>query len=499
LIGGGASAAYRELPRWTVAEKEAPRAVADGRAGEARAAEQRAVGAPSRWSEARRRVDRFFRDLYYLPPRIQRVVDTDAQQADLIGAWTIFVVASFVGLLYLFAPKPADSTAQGQPVLWVVGLFIASALVRLRLAYMGPLSRWLVGFFIVTDFALLYGLIWAFHLHYNQPPAFYLKAPTFLFVFLLIAVRALRFEPGSVLAAGLVAAVGWALLVVYAATQPSEPAVTRDFVRYMTGSLVLVGAEIEKIVAILLVTVILTAAIVRGRRALVTAAREEANRSRLARFFAPDTAQHILASSETSLKPGFGEIRQAAVLVADLRGFTSLAARRDPKEVIAVLIDYQRSMGEVIARHRGAIDKFLGDGILATFGCAHPSKTPAADGLRALVDMMVAADSFEERWSVELGEPMRVGFAFTTGPVLYGTIGDGSRLEYTVIGDPVNLAVKLEPSNKLIQTRALADHAALEQAGREGYVPSWYPDVTLPRLEIQGVASPHSIVGWRRR
>jgi adenylate cyclase len=432
-----------------------------------------------------------------LPPRAQRLVDAELQRADILGAWVVLGVAAFLGALYLVAPKALDDMSGIEPVPIVVGLFVLLSLIRLRMAYRAPLTRTAQVIFIITDFALLYGLIWSFHLEYGQPAAFYLKAPTFLFVFLLIAVRALRFEPLAVVLSGVTAAVGWAVMAAYALAYTPAPALTRQFIVYMTGNLVLVGAEVEKIVAILLVTAVLAMAIVRGRRQLVLAAAETTARVDLARFFAPQIAERITSEDEL-LKPGFGEIRRGAILICDIRNFTGFAARRPAREVIGVLVDYQRRMSRVIAAHGGVIDKFLGDGILATFGCALPSPTPAGDAVRALIALLAEADAFA-RAAAEAGrEPLAVGFAVTAGDVLCGTVGEDSRLEFTVIGDPVNRAAKLEKANKLLSTAALVEMDVIETARQQGFTPPAEPPCEHFEVDVAGLSKPCAVAGWRR-
>jgi adenylate cyclase len=438
------------------------------------------------------------RHLHRLPPRIQSLVDAELQRADILGAWVLVVVASFLGALYLAAPKALDSMGTLYSVPTIVGLILVLSLVRLRMAYRAPLGPVAQIVFIIADFGLLFILIWSFHRHYHQPAAFYLKAPTFLFVFLLIAVRALRFEPVAVLISGAAAAIGWTLMTVYAVRHTPPPAVTRDFVDYMTGNVVLIGAEVEKIVAILLVTGVLTLAIVRGRRQVVRAAAETTARDDLSRFFAPEVAARITREDEL-LRPGYGEVRRGAVLVVDIRDFTGLAARWPARDVMQLLVDYQRRMSDVIARHGGAIDKFLGDGILATFGCATPSETPAADALRTLLALLREAEDFSRAMLRGKGERLELGFAVTSGDVLCGTVGEQSRLEFTVIGDTVNLAAKLEKANKILGTAALADGAVVAAAEREGFAPDRKAPFERFRIELPGVPEPRDVVGWKRR
>ncbi|HEV2560464.1 MAG TPA: adenylate/guanylate cyclase domain-containing protein [Microvirga sp.] len=409
------------------------------------------------------------RELYCLPPRVQALVDAELQRADILGAWISLSVALFLGVVYLLSPKALDSLAPVRPVPYVTALFLAVSLVRLKMAHDGMLSRLAQTAFILVDVALLYGLIWSYHLQYDQPAAFYLKAPTFLFIFLLIAIRALRFEPVAIVVVGVAAAAGWAAMTAYAIQATPEPAITRDFTRYITGNQVLIGAEVEKIIAILLVTLVLTSAIALGRRSLVLAVRGSNARDDLSRFFAPEVAARI-TEEDSMLRPGFGEIRHGAVLVADIRGFTVLAAKRPAAEVVSLLIEYQRRMAPVIKAHGGVIDKFLGDGILATFGCARTTAAPSADAVRALLALLREADAFAQETAERFGEPIEIGFAVVSGPVLCGTVGDDARLEFTVIGEAVNRAAKLEKTNKAEGTLALVEAETLATAREEGLV-----------------------------
>jgi adenylate cyclase len=315
-------------------------------------------------------------------------------------------------------------------------------------------------------------------------------------VFLLIAVRALRFEPVAVLMSGLTAALGWAVMATYALRNTPAPTVTRDFIAYMTDNLVLVGAEVEKIVAILLVTGVLTLAIVRGRRQVVLAASETTARDDLSRFFAPEIAARITGNDEV-LRPGYGEVRRGAILISDIRDFTSLAGRRPAGEVMALLVEYQRRVSRVVAEHGGAIDKFLGDGILATFGCARPSARPAADALRTLIALIQTSEDLAREVATTRGESLAFGFAVTCGDILCGTVGEESRLEFTVIGDTVNRAAKLEKANKILGTVALAELGLLDAAAREGFARDGLARHETFEVTLPGVVQVQQVIGWK--
>lgn len=420
-----------------------------------------------------------------LSPRVLALIAQETRRADILAAWILFLVAAFLGGLYLVSPKALDGMTELRPVPVVVLLFLVTGLVRLALAYAGRMSRGLDIAFIPLDFALLYGLIWSFHLQYHQPPAFYLKAPTFLFVFLLIAVRSVRLDPVPVVTAGIVAAIGWAGMATFALDHGGMSDVTRDFVTYLTSNAILIGAEVEKIIAILLVTLVLTLAIQRARRQLVAAATDRTAREDLSRFFDPRVARAIAAGAQIPA-PGQGERRQAAILVTDLRGFTAFAARESAGNVLSLLIAYQRVVSGAIQAHGGAIDKFMGDGILATFGCTTDSETPAADGLRAALAVSTAAHHFvAERKAAGL-PVLPVGVALTCGEVLFGTVGDGERLEVTVIGEAVNRAVKLEGHNKVLRSRLVTDMACLVAAREQG-LPAPHVLDAAPQQEVRGL------------
>ena len=119
-----------------------------------------------------------------------------------------------------------------------------------------------------------------------------------------------------------------------------------------------------------------------------------------------------------------------------------------------LLQDYQGRVCPLIVSNGGSIDKFLGDGILASFGAVAASTTAAADALRAADAVLAAADRWaDERRAAGLS-PLSVGLAVASGRVVFGAVGDGERLELTVIGDAVNFAAKLEKHNKDEKTRA---------------------------------------------
>jgi adenylate cyclase len=269
-------------------------------------------------------------------------------------------------------------------------------------------------------------------------------------------------------------------------------AITHDYIAYMTSARILIGAEFDKIASILMVTAILAIAIARARKTLVRAVAEQTSAGELARFFAPEVASRI-TRADHGVRPGDADLRQAAIMFIDLRGFTPLAETMAPTELMALLAEYQARAVPPIRANGGSIDKFLGDGILASFGAVSASTTYAADALRAALDVLGEAD----RWAAErgrAGKPApRVGLAVATGPVIFGAIGDETRLEYTVLGDTVNTAAKLEKHTKAEGVAALTTRAAHELAARQGFAPRGVFD-PRPSRTVAGLPGPVDLV-----
>lgn len=428
-----------------------------------------------------------------LPERVQATIRQEQDQTEiLVSVLQLLAVASFAAL-YTLTPKGFDPQAVPfEPVPVTLAVYTGFTLIRLWLAWRGRLQPWFLALSVVVDISVLMLTIWSFHLQYREPPPLYLKAPTMLYAFILIALRTLRFEPWLVLLAGITASLGWLVLVAYAVLGAGGAQITRSFSTYAMSYQVLLGAEVDKVVSVMMVTLILTLGLMRARKLLFRAVTDQVAASELSRFFAPEVAGRI-RDSDMALEPGQAELRTAAILMIDMRGFTPLSHKLAPREVMALLSEYQSRVGAAVTEHGGSIDKFMGDGVLASFGATRASSSFAADALRALDALMDDTAAWaRERAAHDLPAPS-VGAAVATGPVMFGTIGDDRRLEYTVIGDPVNLAAKLEKHTKVEQVRALSTAEACRLAERQGYHPR-AQQILLERCQVAGLDQPLDLV-----
>lgn len=426
------------------------------------------------------------------PARVRAAIAESEAQAEILVGWAQLAgVAAFL-LIYL-ASRSAFVSPAGmfEPVPLSLLAYGGVTAVRLRLAAARALAPWMLWASAALDVVLFMFLIWSFHLQYHAPAAIYLKAPTLLYLFILIALRALRHGPALVLFTGGLGALGWLALAAYAGFGPDPAPATMDYRVYMSSLSVLWGAELEKVAAIAAVSALLAIVVARGRRLLFRTATEEAAAAELSRFVGEDVSRRVRAA-DRAFEAGQGEIKRAVILSLDLAGFTHATATKGPEAVIALLKDYHARMIPVIEDHGGVIYKFEGDGVLASFGCASPSERPAAEALAATAALLEAADAWAAARAAARDTPLAIRVALTAGDVVYGPVGFGDRLEYAIIGDAMNVAAKLEKHAKTLGARALAARNVVEEAALQGYIPPARRDV--PQSRVPGVDKPVDLV-----
>jgi class 3 adenylate cyclase len=166
---------------------------------------------------------------------------------------------------------------------------------------------------------------------------------------------------------------------------------------------------------------------------------EEAKRSRLERYFSPRIYQLIEARGAD-----LGYSGEASILFSDIRDFTGKSERMTPAAVVSMLNQYFEEMVEAVFHHDGTLDKFIGDAVLAVFGAPIPSAENAIHAARAAQERLDRVAALNRRRSADGHEPIEIGIGIHTGPVVGGNIGSPKRMEYTVVGDTVNVASRLE-------------------------------------------------------
>jgi len=287
----------------------------------------------------------------------------------------------------------------------------------------------------------------------SWPLALDSSAASVIFVFL--AAAAVRHRPFLILyTGGLFVALCIAILV--AERLVGGESYTSAVLTVALGRLAIIG----------LVTFALFVAVTRARRTLTRSLTEAHQRSNLSRYFSPQLVEEI--ANAGAAVPSF-QPQSAAILFADLRGFTSMVEKMPADGVAAFMNDYRRRISEPIAKHGGVIDKFIGDGVMAIFGVPEPR----TDDARNAVLGGLAVVSAIEKWSTERLAgglpPLRIGVGIHYGDVIAGPLGDEHRLEFTAIGDTVNTAARIERlaaelgESLLISADVLASASDLER------------------------------------
>ncbi len=169
-------------------------------------------------------------------------------------------------------------------------------------------------------------------------------------------------------------------------------------------------------------------------------------RSMLSRYLAPGVVEEML-KNPVAAQLG-GKRADITVLFSDIRGFTSISERLEPEEVVSLLNEYLTVMTDIIFRHEGTIDKFEGDGILAFFGAPQAHDDDPERAIRAALEMRDQLVELADRWMERTQASLRIGIGINTGRAMIGNIGSHRRMDYTIIGDTVNLASRVQELTK---------------------------------------------------
>jgi adenylate cyclase len=223
----------------------------------------------------------------------------------------------------------------------------------------------------------------------------------------------------------------------------------------------------------------------RGRTLLRRAVDEAVRRASLARFLPPEISSLVGTVAAANLREGRRQV--VTVVFVDMRDSTSRAETLDPRALSVFISSFRRRITRSAQRHGGVIDKFVGDGALVVFGVPEPGTGDAQRALTFASDLTNRVD----RWNGKRGfnPPVCIGVGVHTGEVYCGLVGDEPRIEFTVLGDAVNVAARLEDATKRYGRSVLASEAAIGAAG----VPGW---VELGSEILRGRGQQTRIMAW---
>jgi len=231
--------------------------------------------------------------------------------------------------------------------------------------------------------------------------------------------------------------------------------------------------------------------VVTAYRYLVETRQKKFVRDAFSTYLAPSVVKNLIDSPEKLVLGG--EKRVITAFFSDVQGFTSISERLSPEELVELLNEFLTEMTDIILRHEGTVDKFEGDAIIAFFGAPNELENQAEVACMACIDMQQRLAELRSKWAGE-GRPslsMRIGLC--TGPAVVGNMGSKSRMDYTMMGDTVNTAARLEGVNKVYGTYTMISESTYRAAG------DWIRARELDAINVVGKAEPvkiYELIGY---
>ena len=391
----------------------------------------------------------------------------------------------------------------GWPMLYyeaLLGLFWLSGRLRTRFARTGRSVAELsfIGFdiLLLTVIATVPNPFEATPL----PAAFGFRWQVFDFFFVVLAIATLAYSWRTVWTIGATVALVWlgAALAVEM-LGPRVPAFTENaaamvdalgyagFRDFLDLNDVQWGLRVQEAMVILIVAGALTLKGWRANQLLFREARMAEERANLSRYFAPTMVERLARQPAALSQPQTQEI---AVMFADLVGFTDLAERLPDADVLILLRRYYAEIERAVFEHGGTLDKYLGDGVMATFGTPIPEPGNALGAIRAARAIIAAVD--------RIGHGLVVSVGVHFGRATVGDVGPVRRLEFAVIGDTVNVASRIEAATREVGARIIVSAALVARASDEGMAKDELRGFEpLPGLSLRGRRAPIDVWVWR--
>jgi adenylate cyclase len=370
----------------------------------------------------------------------------DAQvraQSALIGERAVAIVRlvmlTMIGVSTGVVSRLAGETTEDHPARrWIVGLYLAFSIVTViatqRVKKGNPkLALWLVGSYIFIDAGFFLTMAWI-DAQLGRPAKPHIVTVSFA---LLVCFSVARSRLIHVVLSTLVSVVSVAVVSVLQGW--AHPVWTSFTCSCLFALGLLIGFTNHRV------------------RGMFVDIRRREN---LSRFLPRQVVERVLASGGQALEP---VQREVTILFSDIRSFTTLSESKAPREVLALLDEYFGHMGQIVRGHDGMLNKFLGDGLLAVWGVPDVQEDHAARAVKAALDMRRKLVELNEQWVREGREAIKIGIGIHTGVVAAGMLGGADQREYTVIGDAVNLASRIESLTKGLQTDLLVSESTYAQ------------------------------------
>lgn len=408
------------------------------------------------------------------------------ERAGLVTMYRVRFVALACLCVWLVTTIPLERSSQYVAVL---GAFALLGIPPYVLARRGLRQTWVTAAFLALDAVIMTYLLitpppfaiegWTYQLN--------LRLPGFLYLGAFLVGVSLCYSPALMIWTGCAVIAAWTTGFLWVASLPGSTVHSASQVldsgtdpqRMLNSVLAPEGVSLtqltNQVVFLALVTGILTFGVWRSRALVRRQVAAEVERGALSRYFSPNILSDIASAGGEFGQPAR---QSAAILFVDMVGFTSVSERLPPDALVKLLREFHSRLARTVFAHDGTIDKYVGDCIMAHFGTPHAREDDPLRALRCARAMLEEV----ERWNAERIasglEPIGIGIGLHYGEVLVGNIGDERRLEYTALGDTVNVAQRLERLTRQLGVSLVAGDqliTALRRLGRE-------PEEVLPGL-----------------
>lgn len=376
------------------------------------------------------------------------------------------------GLVLYLVPIP-----QAFYFLAILALFIVIGFAHQYAVEAAPARNWVGYIFITLDVLLLtFVLLSPNPLEAEPwPRQLSLRLGNFPYYYVFLAGTLLTYSPRQVLWAGAVIAISWATAAVVVINLP-DTLTTADYPDWYNMSSTLrmetflfpyfvdVPSVLKDIFILLVVTGILASVVWRMRQLAFRQADVERQRTNLARYFSPSLVDE-LAREQNALDKD--TVQETAVMFLDIRGFTAFAEQLPPETTLELLRSFHRRMSHEVFAHNGTLDKYIGDGLMATFGVPRRSPTDATNSVRCALSMRESMKEWNAIRDQQGWQPIDIGIGIHFGPVVMGNIGSEERMEFAVIGDTVNVASRIEHLSRELNTEIVLSDDVVAAAHME--------------------------------
>jgi adenylate cyclase len=393
------------------------------------------------------------------------------RKSELEGEYTVGWVRIAVGLALLtsglFVSSGGDLLDRGQQMnsatgLTTVGAYIALGVMSFVLVSRGLFRPWTAYLLVTADAAVLGLSLHVSLANLGLDGNWISIVPVIWVAPLALAVGALRYRPAVQLWGTAAMLLTLAVVAVDLGFRPvldstGAPANQAASI----ASLHSLSPYIMRAVMLLLVGLITTLVILRSRHLLLRAVDETVRRMDLSRFLPAEIAPLVEGGGLEQWR--HGRRQNAVILFADIRASTALAERMDPERLSVFISSFRRRVMRAAAEYGGVVDKFIGDGALVVFGVP---EIRGDEGQRA-VSFAIRLLGYIDQWNIKRGfdPPVRIGVGIHAGEIYWGLVGDARRIEFTVLGDTVNVAAKVEQATKTYHVPLLVSAQVLPPAG----------------------------------